>query len=179
MGPGMGRDRNTESLAQEIMNQVQLPIICDADALGRRILEQAPKRKQDWGQVILTPHMGEFMRITNLEQPSFEDNYLNDFCRINNVFTILKSPQTRVCDGKNIYYNSFGGAVLSRGGSGDLLAGLLGGILAQDASHAVESMSRAVVWHGLAAEFLARKRGQVAVRTTDLLEYLSPVLRGE
>jgi NAD(P)H-hydrate epimerase len=179
IGPGMGRDRSTESLAQEIVNQVQLPVICDADALGRRIIEQVSKRSQNWGQVILTPHMGEFMRIANLEQPSFVDNYLKDFCRVYNVFTILKSPQTRVCDGKNIYYNSFGGAVLSRGGSGDLLAGLLGGILSQDASGAVESMSQAVVWHGLAAEYLARKRGQVAVRTTDLLEYLSPALRGE
>lgn len=179
IGPGMGRDRNTESLAQEIMNQVPLPVICDADALGRRVVEKAPKRKQDWGQVILTPHMGEFMSIANLEKPEVGDDYLSDFCRTNEVFTVLKSPQTRICDGKNIYYNSFGGAVLSRGGSGDLLAGLLGGILAQDASHVTDSMSRAVVWHGLAAEHLARRRGQVAVRTTDLLEHLSPVLRGE
>ena len=179
IGPGMGRDRNTEQLAQEIVGQVALPIICDADALSLRVVELVQKRKAEWGPVILTPHMGEFMRIALLEQPVFESDFLIDFCRNNQVSLVLKLPQTRCCDGEAVYCNTFGGAVLSRGGSGDLLAGLIGGNLAQAGGQALEASMRAVVWHGKAAEALARKRGQIAVRTTDVLGYLSEVLRGD
>lgn len=178
MGPGMGRDRNTEQLAQEIVSQVMLPVICDADALGLRVLELVQKRKAEWGPVILTPHMGEFMLIAGLEQPMLESDFLLDFCRKNQVLLVLKSPQTRCCDGASVYCNTFGGAVLSRGGSGDLLAGLIGGNLAQARGQALEAATKAVVWHGKAAEALAREQGQIAVRTTEVLNYLPGVLRG-
>ncbi len=177
IGPGMGRDRNVESLVQEIINQVPLPIICDADALGTRVVEMTSKRRDEWGRVILTPHMGEFIRISKPKERDCDNAFLKYFCESNNVLTVLKSPQTRICDGERIFYNALGGPVLSRGGSGDMLAGILGGILARKSNFPVEAMQQAVVWHGLAAEFLARERGQVAVCTTDLLDYLSQVLR--
>ncbi|CAI8346736.1 MAG: Bifunctional NAD(P)H-hydrate repair enzyme Nnr [Opitutia bacterium UBA7350] len=179
MGPGMGRDRNTEQLAQEIISQVVLPIICDADALGLRVIELVQKRKAEWGSVVLTPHMGEFMLIAGLARPTLESDFLLEFCRKNQVVLVLKSPQTRCCDGASIYCNTFGGAVLSRGGSGDLLAGLIGGNLAQAKGQGLESATKAVVWHGKAAEALARDRGQVAVRTTEVLNYLPKILRGD
>ena len=178
VGPGMGQDRNTEQLAQEIIGQVALPVICDADALSLRVVELVQKRKAEWGPVVLTPHMGEFMRIAALEQPTFDSEFLIDFCHKNRVALVLKMPQTRCCNGESVYCNTFGGAVLSRGGSGDLLAGLIGGNLAQQTKgREFDAVMRAVVWHGKAAEALARKRGQIAVRTTDVLAYLSEVLR--
>lgn len=177
LGPGMGRDRNTAQLAQEIVGQVTLPVICDADALSLRVVEFVQKRKAEWGPVVLTPHMGEFMRIAALEHPTFDSEFLIDFCRKNRVALVLKLPQTRCSDGESVYCNTFGGAVLSRGGSGDLLAGLIGGNLAQAKGREFDAVMRAVVWHGKAAEVLARKRGQIAVRTTDVLGYLSEVLR--
>jgi NAD(P)H-hydrate epimerase len=67
--------------------------------------------------------------------------------------------------------------VLSRGGSGDLLAGLIGGLLAQTPTDPVFAAARGVMWHGLAADLLARERGQVAVRVTDLLDFLPAALR--
>ena len=74
------------------------------------------------------------------------------------------------------YYSFLGGPVLARGGSGDLLAGLIGGLLAQTPADPLGAATRGVVWHGAAADLLARARGQVAVRTTELLEYLSAAL---
>jgi ADP-dependent NAD(P)H-hydrate dehydratase / NAD(P)H-hydrate epimerase len=67
--------------------------------------------------------------------------------------------------------------VLARGGSGDLLAGLVGGLLAQAPGDLLLAAARGVVWHGLAADLLARDKGQVAVQTTQLLDYLQPALR--
>ena len=177
LGPGMGKDRNTEMVAQEIVKQVDLPVILDADALRLRVLEMAQKRKPSAGPVILTPHMGEFMLIAKLDKPDYSNETLRTFCRIYRVTTVLKSAHTRICDGENIWYNAFGGPVLSRGGSGDLLVGLIGGMIGQGSADAQTCAARGVVLHGLAAQRLARAHGQVAVHTTQLLEYLPSVLR--
>jgi NAD(P)H-hydrate epimerase len=67
--------------------------------------------------------------------------------------------------------------VLARGGSGDLLAGLIGGLLAQHPADPLLAAARGTVWHGLAADLLARAHGQVAVNTTQLIDFLSPALR--
>jgi len=93
------------------------------------------------------------------------------------VITVLKGANTRICDGESIIYNTTGGPVLSRGGSGDLLAGLIGGMVAQNNSDEQTAVARGVILHGLAAQRLARAKGQVMVKTTQLLDYLPEVLR--
>ncbi len=67
--------------------------------------------------------------------------------------------------------------MLARGGSGDLLAGLTGGLLAQTPAEPLLAAARGVAWHGLAADALARAHGQVAVQTTQLLDFLPVALR--
>jgi NAD(P)H-hydrate epimerase len=178
LGPGMGKDRNTEMIVQEVVKLVGQPLILDADALRRRAVELVAKRKELMGPVVLTPHMGEFMRIAKLAQPDYTDDTLKFFCQSYGVRTVLKSAHTRFCDGETIWYNVCGGPVLSRGGSGDLLAGLIGGMIAQDGVGVEVAAARGIVLHGLAAQRLARVRGQIAVHTTELLEYLPDVLRG-
>lgn len=178
-GPGMGRDRSTQVLVQDIIKQVHLPVILDADALRLKAMELAPKRKSDYGPLILTPHMGEFMRIAKLPEIDFSLNTLMAFCRNNRVMTVLKGANTRVCDGESVLYNTHGGPVLSRGGSGDLLSGLIGGMVAQDNVDSQTAVARGVMLHGLAAQRLARAKGQVMVNTTQLLDYLSDVLRND
>ena len=90
---------------------------------------------------------------------------------------VLKGSVTRISDGERIFHSFFGGPVLARGGSGDLLAGLTGGLLAQAPADPLLAACRGVVWHGLAADHLARDRGQVAVQVTQLLDYLPAALR--
>ena len=68
-------------------------------------------------------------------------------------------------------------AMVAGEASGDLLAGLIGGLVAQQPAALLDAAATGVVWHGLAADRLARERGQVAVRTTELLEFLGAVLR--
>ncbi|TVP76790.1 MAG: NAD(P)H-hydrate dehydratase [Puniceicoccaceae bacterium] len=177
VGPGMERDRNTEMLAQSIVTEMPCPVLLDADALRVRVMEAAQKRKGSFGPVVTTPHMGEFMRMAKLSEANYANSTLLDFCNSYSVMTVLKGAQTRVCDGQRILYNISGGPVLSRGGSGDILSGLIGSLIAQDSSDVLLAVARGVVWHGLAAENLARTRGQVAVRTTELLDSLSSALR--
>jgi len=177
-GPGIGRDRNTEMLAMEIVQRVELPVILDGDVLRSRVVEQAAKRKRSLGAVVLTPHMGEYMRMAKLKEPDFSTEQLIRFCRSYRLTTVLKGAITRICDGEQVWFNTRGGPVLSRGGSGDLLAGLIGGNIAQGNSSPPTAIARGVLMHGLAAECLARRKGQVAVHTTEVLDYLPEVLRG-
>lgn len=178
VGPGMGKDRNTESITQEIVAKVEAPVILDADSLCGRVMEIAQKRKAHFGRVVLTPHMGEFMRIAKISSPEYDAQALLEFCQSNRVLTVLKSANTRISDGQTVLYNLHGGPVLSRGGSGDLLAGLLGGVIAQNNTCVPTAVARGVMLHGLAAQKLAQTKGQVAVHTTEILDYFSDVLRG-
>ena len=177
VGPGMGKDRNTETLTQEILRHVELPVILDADALRSRVVEVAQKRKPHFGPVVVTPHMGEFMRMAKLATANYDIDALLEFTKFYRVTAVLKGANTRICDGESVIYNTTGGPVLSRGGSGDILAGLVGGMVAQNNECVHTAVARGVMLHGLAAQRLARAKGQVAVHTVEVLDYLSDVLR--
>lgn len=177
VGPGLGRDRYTELLAQEVVKGVEVPVILDADALRARVVEVATKRKPEMGRVVITPHMGEFMRVAKIAEADYSPSTLIGFSQTYRVMTVLKTAMTRICDGEGILYNTTGGPVLSRGGSGDLLAGLIGGMVAQDSSCMQTAVARGLMLHGMAAQRLARDKGQAMVRTTQLLDYLPDVMR--
>lgn len=176
-GPGLGKDRYTERIAQDMVKHVEAPLVLDADALRQRVVELAPKRKAGLGTVTVTPHMGEFMRIAKLPEPDYAVGPLMRFSSQYRLLTVLKSSLTRICDGESVLYTTYGGPVLSRGGSGDLLSGLIGGMVAQERTEVRTAVGQGLVLHGLAAQALARSEGQVAVHTSRLLEHLGEVLR--
>lgn len=165
VGPGIGREKETTALATQIVKTADVPLVIDADALQREIVTAgiAPR--------IATPHAGEFKRIAG-------DDDLRTFARQPNLTVVLKGPTTRISDGGSVYHSFFGGPALARGGSGDLLAGMIGAQLAQTPTDVLGAAARAVVWHGMAADRLARAHGQVAIRTTELLDFLGAVLSG-
>ncbi|MBI5382581.1 MAG: NAD(P)H-hydrate dehydratase [Opitutae bacterium] len=168
LGPGLGREPETLALALDIVTNARLPLVLDADALQTDIVRAGAAPR------ILTPHAGEFARIAGATS-------LRDFCRTTGATVVLKGPVTRLgaSDGAAVYHSFFGGPVLARGGSGDLLAGLIGGLLAQQSTEPLTAAARGLVWHGRAAEALARAHGQTAVHTTQLLDFLSAALREE
>jgi hydroxyethylthiazole kinase-like uncharacterized protein yjeF len=164
IGPGLGRDPETLSLAMEIVKASPLPLVIDADALQPDIVRAGAAPR------ILTPHEGEFARI------AFGAN-IRELCAALPGVVIRKGPVTCISDGGAVYHSLFGGPVLSRGGSGDLLSGLVGGLLAQAPDDPLTAACRATAWHGMAADLLARSQGQTAVQVTQWLDFLAPALR--
>ena len=166
MGPGLGREAESLTLAGDVAKLSSVPLVIDADALQPDIVRAGTVPR------ILTPHAGEFARIAGRSD-------LAAFCRQTNSVVTLKGPVTRICGSASgsVYHNFFGGPVLARGGSGDILAGLVSGLLAQTPAEPLLAACRGAIWHGLAADALARARGQTAVQTTQLLEFLPVVLR--
>ncbi|MBS0630992.1 MAG: NAD(P)H-hydrate dehydratase [Verrucomicrobia bacterium] len=164
IGPGLGREAETQALVIQILKNITIPVVLDADALQPDLVRAGKTPR------ILTPHAGEFARIAGGQTPGALATELN-------ATVVLKGPVTRVYDGTTVGHSFFGGPVLSRGGSGDLLAGLTGGLLAQTPGDPALAAARGVVWHGRAADLLARAHGAVAVNTTQLLDYLPAALR--
>lgn len=177
-GPGLGKSRDVEFAIQHLVQGSKVPMLLDADALIPRVLELIQKGRCQTKDIILTPHLGEFLRMTKLESFKFNSRNLINTIKSIGVTLVLKGPITRICDGQRVVMNTRGGPVLSRGGSGDLLAGIIGGQLAQSLNHnPLSAATTGVLLHGLAAEKLAQERGQIMVQTTEVLEYLPKVLR--
>lgn len=177
-GPGLGSAPATLATLTEFARNTQQPLLLDADALRPEIVTAARHRP-----ILLTPHAGEWQRLGGRAglQPAQGSSPASE------TIAVLKGYPTRleVLSGRSqtgltapsrSCYSFFGGPVLARGGSGDLLAGLIGGLLAQAPDDLWLAAARGVVWHGLAADLLARDKGQVAVQTTQLLDYLQPAL---
>jgi NAD(P)H-hydrate epimerase len=159
VGPGLGREKETLALVRDIVATATVPLVIDADALQADVVRAggAPR--------VLTPHAGEYARIAEAVGA--------------NAVLVRKGPVTRVSGGAGAetYHSFFGGPVLARGGSGDVLAGLIGAQLGQTPGDPLLAAARGVVWHGLAADALARAHGQVAVQTTQVLDFLGLALR--
>lgn len=174
LGPGMGADRETQALLCEIGRLWDKPAVLDADALRPEVVEAFLKAGNS--ELVLTPHDGEFFRLSGVRDVS--DGAILEYAKQNGLCLVKKGPQTRISNGDQLCVNTSGNPVLSRGGSGDLLAGLLAGLLAQGGGlSTLDVACRAVYWHGKAADLLAITKGQTAVRTTDLLDFLSPALQ--
>jgi ADP-dependent NAD(P)H-hydrate dehydratase / NAD(P)H-hydrate epimerase len=164
IGPGVGRNRETLALMASIAQNSPAPLVIDADALQGEIVRSGTMAR------IITPHAGEFARLGGGKD-------VRALARETGATVVLKGPMTRITAGDEIYHSLFGGPVLARGGSGDLLAGMIGAQLAQWPTEPLTAAARAVAWHGLAADALARAHGQVAIRITQLLDFLGPVLQ--
>jgi NAD(P)H-hydrate epimerase len=164
MGPGLGRESETLALAANIAKTASIPLVIDADALQPAVVDagNAPR--------IVTPHAGEFARISGGDE-------LRAYAQRSGKLVLLKGPVTRVAHGGTVYHSFFGGPVLARGGSGDVLAGLIGGLLAQTPEEPLLAATRGLVWHGMAADRLARAFGQTPVSVTQLLDFLPAALR--
>jgi NAD(P)H-hydrate epimerase len=166
-GPGMGADAPTHEILRQIVKSARMPLVLDADALQPDVVRDSRVPR------ILTPHSGEFARIARGAD-------LRAFCVETGATVVLKGPVTRIASATSpVYHSFFGGPVLARGGSGDVLSGLIGGLLAQATEDQIVAACQGVVWHGLAADAIARVQGQTSVRVTELIEVLPSVLRDE
>ncbi|MDQ8204818.1 NAD(P)H-hydrate dehydratase [Pelagicoccus sp. SDUM812003] len=171
-GPGMGQERETRTMLQELGRMWEKPVLLDADALQPEIVQAFTAGGNEG--VVVTPHDGEFWRLSGRKDSSLEA--IAGYAEDRKLVLIKKGSCTRVSRGDLTCVCPTGNAVLARGGSGDLLAGLAAGLMAQRPDDCFVAACQAVYWHGRAADVWAMKNGQHAARTTDLLDFLSPAL---
>ena len=177
IGPGLNTDRSTSFVVCRIVRETPLPVVLDASALTHEVVSAILGRRLDAAPVVLTPHRGECARLLGKNEDPGDEGALRRFCQKYRVVMVLKGSPTLVCDQERCIRVPAGGPVLARGGSGDILAGMVLTLLGQEPGDALRAALRAVTWHGAAADSLARRSGAIAVRTTDLIGHLSGALR--
>ena len=161
LGPGLGTGRETEELVVHLYRNVPLPMVVDADALN--ILgEHKDILAEPGGPRILTPHPGEMARLTGQATPDIQRRRITTAGSLcldcgEEVITVLKGAGTIIARNQgNWAVNPTGNHGMATGGMGDVLAGLIGSLLAQGLS-SWDAACTGVYLHGLAADILARK----------------------
>jgi len=179
IGPGLGQSDELAGLIKLLVNSQTVPIVIDADGLNLLAGQLECLQKGSDQALILTPHPGEMARLTGLTVNEIEAHRFEvaqNFAAKYGVVLLLKGSRTIIAapDGR-VNINSTGNDGLASGGSGDVLTGLIGGLLAQG----MDTFSAATLaaWlHGRAAELVANLQGTAGMAAADLLSQL-PVAR--
>jgi NAD(P)H-hydrate epimerase len=174
IGPGLGRRPETREFLRAVARGVRAPLLIDADGL-RLLAENLDDLDARPGPTVLTPHPGEAAALLGASIEAVEADRLNAMAPLaarRRCVVALKGAKTIVTapDGQR-WINPSGNTGLAKGGSGDVLTGLVAGLLAQ--GMAPEAAARVGVFlHGLAADLAAEKLGVRAMLPSDVIEFL-------
>jgi NAD(P)H-hydrate epimerase len=180
IGPGVGTFKETQSLVLKLIRTINLPIILDADGLTAlatqpKILPLAHR------SLILTPHPGEMARLIRSTPKEVQNDRIGitrSFTQSHHVHLLLKGYRTLVATPKGeVFINPTGNPGMASGGTGDVLTGMIGGLVCQGYD-ILQSMQIAVFLHGLAGDKVARDLGEKSLIATDIIAKIPALLQG-
>ena len=170
IGPGLGQSAGLRLIVTELYRILDVPLVVDADALN--LLAKSVDRLGDHaGPRIMTPHVGEFARLTGASIDEILTNreaIAASFAVDHQLTLVLKGPATIVTDGQRVAVNKSGNSGLATGGTGDVLTGIIGSLLAQGMG-AFDAARLGVHLHGTAGDCAAAVLGERALIASDLL----------
>lgn len=173
IGPGLGMDPNTIAMLRDLLEVWNGPIVLDADALNIIACERDLLGALH-PNAVLTPHPKEMDRLLGTRPPSANERFMaaKAFAKEHGCTIVLKGAYSAICspDGR-VCFNPTGNAGMAKGGSGDVLTGLLTGLLAQGYPP-MDACLIGVYLHGLAGDVAAEALGMDAMRASDLVDHL-------
>jgi len=172
IGPGLGRGDDINQLVQEIYRQVEVPLVIDADGLNA-LAADASVLNRHAGPRILTPHPGEFKRLTDglAIDAGDREGAAAAVAEKWQAVVVLKGHRTVISDGERTLVNTTGNPGLATGGTGDVLTGMITGLLAQSLAP-LEAAQLGTYLHGLAGDMAVRELGEVGLIASDLLQFI-------
>jgi hydroxyethylthiazole kinase-like uncharacterized protein yjeF len=181
VGPGLSSsDESTRAFAREMVERRTAPMVIDADGLNALAPWPEDLKGSDEAPIIVTPHPGEMARLTgktNAEIVADRINVAREFATKHHIITVLKGSRTIIASpGGEVYVNPTGNAGMATAGSGDVLTGLVAGLLAQRPSEPLEATVAAVYLHGLAGDLAADKLGMRPLIASDIIASLSEAI---
>jgi NAD(P)H-hydrate epimerase len=178
IGPGLGRERGTVAFVRRVIGGLKdTPVVLDADGLFA--LSPFADEFRRSAPFVLTPHPGEFARLTGAPAPVTDVERTSSavaFAQKFGCVLLLKGSGTLVTDGGKLYRNTTGNPGMGTGGSGDVLSGVIAALIGQGLSAFDAAVLGAWV-HGRAGDLGAAELGQTALTATDLIDYLPAVFR--
>lgn len=180
IGPGFGRDEDTIEFTLELIRKLEKPAIIDADALYA-VSKDLSVLKECKAPLVITPHPGEMATLLGTTAAEVQSNRLEtarSFAQEYGVCVVLKGAGTVIAepDGQ-AFINTTGTPGMATGGTGDVLSGMIGGVLAQEPESPYRDIDAAVYLHGKAGELAAEDLGEVAMTAGDLVDYLAVALK--
>lgn len=173
IGPGMGNTGQTKSFLKKMLDNIDVPVVIDAD--GINVFEKGFLNKDS--QCILTPHLGEFSRLTGLSIEEIESDrifYAEKYAKENEIVIVLKGKNTIVTDGIRTMVNTTGNSGMANGGMGDALTGIITSLCGQGYDIFVASCI-GVYLHGLCGDKIYKEK-QV-VTASELLKVIASELK--
>ena len=174
IGCGLSVCDDTKNLVQSVITNCKKPLVIDADALNC-ICNKPEILKNLKAPAIITPHPGEMARLLHSTPKTVNSNRENtaiDFAKKFGVVTVLKGAGTIIAspDGE-VYINHTGNSGMATGGSGDVLSGIIGSLLAQGASP-INAAAAGVFLHGTIGDLAAEKLGKISMLPTDMIDMI-------
>ena len=175
IGPGISRHRETAELVRRVVQKYETPMVLDADALNA-FEGVAPSLKGRGRSLVITPHPGEMSRLTGLSIAEIQANRVEvarKFAREHELVVVLKGHRTLIAppDGE-VWVNPTGNPGMATGGTGDVLTGMVAGLIAQHPRRLLDATALAVYLHGLAGDLASEELGEQSLVATDLVRFL-------
>lgn len=180
IGQGISRHAETSEFVRTIVAKYATPMVLDADGLNA--FEGAAEKLSGKGRtLVITPHPGEMARLTGLSIPDVQKARISvarSFAREHDLIVVLKGHRTLIVQPNGeVWVNTTGNPGMATGGTGDVLTGIVAGMLVQNPSRAVEAIAAAVYLHGLAGDVASETMGEHSLVATDLIEALPEAFR--
>ena len=179
VGPGLTIEKDIIDLVESIISSVNVPIVLDADGINA-FAERKDFLQKAKNHIILTPHQKEFARFLGISVDELLKNKVNivqDVAGELGCTIVLKGPATIIASkSREIYVSPFANAALAKGGTGDVLAGFIGGLIAQGLNPKIAACT-AVYLHGKTAELVAQDKTVFSLLPQDLISHLPLALK--
>jgi ADP-dependent NAD(P)H-hydrate dehydratase / NAD(P)H-hydrate epimerase len=177
LGPGLGTHPETQAMARIALREASIPVVLDADGLNAFNGNVAELRGTANRPVVITPHPGEMARLIQRETAQVNASRVDvarEFAMAQQLYVVLKGFRTVIAlPSGQVFINASGNPGMATGGMGDILTGMLSGILAQKSLGTFgERLLFAVHLHGLAGDLAAEEIGEESLVATDLLYYI-------
>lgn len=177
IGPGIGNSDTAEKMVELVRKTSAVPVLWDADALNI-LAKDVNQLLLPHTEFIVTPHLGEFSRLTGNAVPWIQNNLTDsavDFARTYDVICVLKDFRTVIANPYGMsYLNLSGNNGMATAGSGDVLTGIIGALLAQGLK-GIDAAAFGVYMHGLAGDMARAHMGTYAVTASDIIEGMKEV----
>ncbi len=179
-GCGLGVSRESRIVLSHLLRSCTLPTVLDADALNLIALNPSLLKYAE-GKII-TPHLAEMSRLCGVDIQEILSQRLQickSFAQKHSLVCLLKGHNTCVSDGESTYLNTSGNSGMATAGSGDVLAGIIGGLLAQNGDNKLDMLTAAALGayiHGLCGDYAADRLGEYSVIASDIIDALPHVL---
>lgn len=178
IGPGIGTGEVSAAILKQVLKSVTVPVVMDADALNL-VAKDVDILKKPHNEMVVTPHLGEMSRLTGNSVAFLQTGLLDtarDFANTYNVTCVLKDERTitSVPNGTT-YVNLSGNAGMATAGSGDVLSGIIGSLMAQGYS-SENAAPLAVYLHGAAGDCMIKETGKAGLVASDLIQGIRRIL---